>query len=207
VQAAFNTFGYAAAAVPALLIWHAGCRRFWYLGGNVRLLGSLRRRPLGAVPPANESPQHAGNRARASLVLVEVRLGVGADFLNLRVDVFVVSIMLDARSLGIYSLAVATGELIWQISRPLSWTTTGRVAAGTREYAIALVSRVTRMILAVELLAGIVIFAFAPAAVNAVYGSAYAESGDLVRWLLPASSCMPPMVRSATSSWSKRLGR
>jgi O-antigen/teichoic acid export membrane protein len=108
-----------------------------------------------------------------------------ADFLNLRIDVFVVSIMLDARALGIYSLAVATGELMWQVSRPLTWTTIGRIASSERDYSIGLVARVARNTLAIELALGIVVFALAPAAVNLVYGQAYAESGMLVRWLLP----------------------
>jgi O-antigen/teichoic acid export membrane protein len=93
--------------------------------------------------------------------------------------------MLDARSLGIYSLAVATGEMMWQVSRPLTWTTIGRIASGEREYSIGLVTKVARNTLAIELLLGIVMFALAPAAVNIVYGNAYAESGTLVRWLLP----------------------
>jgi O-antigen/teichoic acid export membrane protein len=185
-QAAFNTFGFAAAVTPALLFWHAGITAvlgIWaamYVASAVFAMIRLNR----YLPAWDIRSTVAIVRDQAWFGLKAGSVSV-ADFLNLRIDVFVVSMMLDARALGIYSLAVATGELMWQVSRPLTWTTIGRIAGGEREYSIALVTRVARNTLAVELVLGIVIFALAPAAVTLVYGQAYAESGTLVRWLLP----------------------
>jgi O-antigen/teichoic acid export membrane protein len=186
VQAAFNTFGFAALAIPALVFWHVGITGvlgIWAAMYVASAIFAMIR--LNAYLPAwNIASTLRTVREQAWFGLKAGSVSV-ADFLNLRVDVFVVSIMLDARSLGIYSLAVATGELMWQVSRPLTWTTIGRIASSEREYSIGLVTRVARNTLAIEVLLGIVIFAFAPLAVNLVYGKAYEESGQLVRWLLP----------------------
>jgi O-antigen/teichoic acid export membrane protein len=186
VQAAFNTFGFALATVPALLFWHAnittvlGIWAAMYFAAAVFAMIRLNR----YLPAWNTLSTMATVREQAWFGLKAGSVSV-ADFLNLRIDIFVVGIMLDARALGIYSLAVATGEMMWQVSRPLTWTTIGRIASSEREHSIGLVTKVARNILAFELLLGIVMFAFAPAAVNIVYGKAYAESGMLVRWLLP----------------------
>jgi O-antigen/teichoic acid export membrane protein len=186
IQAAFNSFGFAVATVPALLLWHAGIATvlgIWaamYLASALFAMIRLNR----YLPAWNMLSTMATVREQAWFGLKAGSVSV-ADFLNLRIDIFVVGIMLDARSLGIYSLAVATGEMMWQVSRPLTWTTIGRIASGEREYSIGLVTKVARNTFAIELLLGIVMFALAPAAVNIVYGNAYAESGTLVRWLLP----------------------
>jgi O-antigen/teichoic acid export membrane protein len=186
IQAAFNSFGFAVATVPALLLWHAGITTvlgIWaamYLASAMFAMIRLNR----YLPAWDMLSTMATVREQAWFGLKAGSVSV-ADFLNLRIDIFVVGVMLDARSLGIYSLAVATGEMMWQVSRPLTWTTIGRIASGEREYSISLVTKVARNTLAIELLLGIVMFALAPAAVNIVYGNAYAESGTLVRWLLP----------------------
>jgi O-antigen/teichoic acid export membrane protein len=108
-----------------------------------------------------------------------------ANFLNLRIDVFVVGLLLDARTLGIYTLAVASAELLWQVSRPLAWSTMGRIAAAERERAIELTCTVTRIVIAIEVVVGAVVFAVVPFAIRFVYGEGYAESSSIIRWLLP----------------------
>jgi O-antigen/teichoic acid export membrane protein len=186
LQSAFNTFGFAVAIIPVLVFWHGGITAvlgIWaamYVGGAIFAMIRLN----AYLPAWNIGSTVTIVREQAWFGLKAGSISV-ADFLNLRIDVFVVGIMLDARALGIYSLAVATGELMWQVSRPMTWTTIGRIATGEREYSIGLVARVARSTLAVELVLGIVVFVLAPAAVNFVYGAAYAETGVLVRWLLP----------------------
>lgn len=186
IQSAIPTVGSALLTVPALLFFHGGLTAvltIWALTFVAAgLFGAVRLR-------AHLSP--AAVRAPRGLVRDEgtfaLKSGFSslATFLNLRIDVFVVGIMLDARTLGIYTLAVATGELMWQVSRPLVTTTSGRVAAQDRPHAIALTAKVARHLLAIESLLGIAIYFCAPVAVRLVYGPAYAESADVMRWLLP----------------------
>jgi O-antigen/teichoic acid export membrane protein len=180
------TLGVALLTIPALTIFHGGLTAvlaIWaamFAGAAVYAMIRLN----AYMPPL----LFASNRAlirEQGWFSVKTGLTSLVGFLNLRIDVFVVSIMLDARTLGIYVLAVASGEMMWQVSRPLIWSTNGRIATASRERAIALSNAVTRNVLAVEFLLGIVIFALAPFAVKLVYGSAYAESGAVVRWLLP----------------------
>jgi O-antigen/teichoic acid export membrane protein len=187
----FGTFGYAAVVVPALLLWHAGANDVLGIWAGMYLLagGYALFRISATIPPSaarTTTPPILFEQARFAFRSGSVSV---ASFLNLRVDVFVVGLMLDARTLGIYSLAVATAELLWQLSRPLGWTTLGRVATADRAAAIELTATVTRNTLAVMCVAGAVLFAIAPAAIALVYGSAYLESGYVLRWLIPGAVC------------------
>jgi O-antigen/teichoic acid export membrane protein len=189
VLAGFNTFGYAAVVVPALFVWHADATvvlAIWavmYIAAAIYAVAGI-----SAIIPRSAArtttPTVLFEQARFALKSGSISL---ASFLNLRVDVFIVGLMLDNRTLGIYSLAVATAELLWQLSRPLGWTMLGRIAVADRATAIALTEAVTRNTLAVMVIAGAVLFAIAPAAVSFVYGRAYDESGHVLRWLIPGA--------------------
>lgn len=186
IVGAFDSVGSASLTIPALLFFHAGVTTV--LAIWVAMLACSATFAFVRVH-AHVSPfslrsgfkllrVHAWYAARSAASAI-------ASFLNLRIDVFVVGAMLAPRMLGIYTLAISTGELMWQLSRPLEWTTMGRIAAAGDEAAIELAARVSRMILAVQCVAGAVIFAVAPFAIRLVYGNAYAESGHVVRWLMP----------------------
>jgi O-antigen/teichoic acid export membrane protein len=191
VLAAFGTFGYALVVVPALLLWHADANAVLGIWAAMYLAAAAYAwfRMSALIPPS------AARSTTPAILFEQARFGFKsgsisvATFLNLRVDVFIVGLMLDARTLGIYSLSVATAELLWQLSRPLGWSTMGRIAVADRAEAIELTASVTRNTLAVVTLAGAVLFAIAPAAIVFVYGKAYAESGDVLRWLIPGAIC------------------
>ena len=186
IQLSFGTFGYAMLVIPALVIWHVSVNvvlAIWALtfaGAAIFSFVWIGRylAPLSMRTSGQTLREQIGFAAKSGSISL-------ADFLNLRVDVFVVSMMLHARSLGIYSLAVATGEMMWQLSRPLVWSTVGRIAKAERDSAIALTAKVTRNILVLEIAAGIVLFFIAPRVVTLVYGPAFRESGEIIRWLLP----------------------
>jgi O-antigen/teichoic acid export membrane protein len=106
-------------------------------------------------------------------------------FLASRIDVFIVAATLSATALGNYTLALACGELMWQVGRAMSWSAFGRVATAPFESAAALTAKITRMVLALEVVTAVVAFAFGPAVFTLVYGPAFAGSGDVLRILLP----------------------
>lgn len=186
IQNSIPTFCAAIFTIPALLFFHGGLTAvlvIWALSFVAAgTFGALRLSVY--VPPLSWRTSWDLVREEGAFALKSGSTSL-AGFLNLRIDVFVVSMLLDARTLGIYTLAVATGELMWQVSRPLTIATAGRIAAGERARAIALTAKVSRHIMAVECVLGVAIFVLAPVAVQLVYGSAYAESGQVVRWLLP----------------------
>jgi O-antigen/teichoic acid export membrane protein len=108
-----------------------------------------------------------------------------ASYLNLRIDVFLVSVMLGAAELGTYTLAIATGELMWRVAQAVIWSALGRIASEPRERAAQLVAKLARNIFAFQLVAGTIAFVFAPPLITAIYGQAFAEAATALRFLLP----------------------
>lgn len=106
-------------------------------------------------------------------------------YVNLRIDVFLVSAMLGARQLGIYTLAIACGELLWNLSLPVVWASLDRVAGAPIEEAAALVARLTRNVFVIEGAAALVCAAVGPPLIAFVYGSRFAGSGPVLELLLP----------------------
>jgi O-antigen/teichoic acid export membrane protein len=106
-------------------------------------------------------------------------------FLASRIDVFIVAATLSASALGNYTLALACGELMWQLGRAISWSAFGRVATAPFAQAAALTARITRMVLALEIVVAIAAFIAGPAVFILIYGPAFADSGEVLRILLP----------------------
>ena len=143
----------------------------------------------GVQPILKSSPND--NAAVAPLLGEQIRFGLRAasvsavGFLNLRIDVFIVSIMLSAAELGWYTLAIASGELLWQVSRAFVWTAVGRIGSDSFQDAAALVARLTRNVLAIVGTLGLVAFVTGPWLIVHVYGKAFEPAGSALRWALP----------------------
>jgi O-antigen/teichoic acid export membrane protein len=144
----------------------------WSMEGLRAMLGG---RALFGAGLLREQLGFAGKAALSSNVT----------FLALRVDVFIVSALLAPASLGIYTLALGTGEVLWSVSRALNWSTAGRVAMLDFPAAAALTARAVRSIVAVQFVAGAVLFAVGPWLIDVVYGPRFAAAGPLLRLLLP----------------------
>ncbi len=106
-------------------------------------------------------------------------------FLASRVDVFIVAGTLSAAALGNYTLALACGELMWQIGRAISWSAYGRVATAPFATAAVLTAKITRIVVAIEVLAALAAFIAGPAVFTVVYGPAFADAGPVLRILAP----------------------
>lgn len=154
-------------------IWAAG-----YVAGAVII-----RRGLGKVQP---EPGLVRALFRAQIPFV-LRASSAAlmTFLAARIDVFIIAATLSATALGNYTLALAVGEMMWQLGRAISWSAYGRVAIAPFVQAAALTARITRMVLAVEIAAAAVAFAIGPMAFTIVYGQAFADAGPVLRFLVP----------------------
>lgn len=108
-----------------------------------------------------------------------------AGFLNLRIDVFIVSFMLGAAELGMYTLAVATGELMWKVAQAVIWSALARIASETPERSARLVAKVMRNIFSLQFVFAIIIYIFAPTLIRFFYGAAFEQSATALRFLLP----------------------
>jgi O-antigen/teichoic acid export membrane protein len=185
IQGAIPTFGVGVLTIPALTVFHGGLTAVLSIwAATFVCAGCYAMLRLSAhINPGDLRADGRTIRDEARFTLKGGLTSVVA-FLNLRIDVFIVSTMLDARTLGIYTLAVATGELMWQMSRPIVMSTIGRIAAAERIRAIQITSVVTRHVLAFELALGAIVFVFAPALIHLVYGDGYVEAGFILRWLV-----------------------
>ena len=179
--------GYALATVAIVLIFHVAVpivMSVWIFAYVVATIWST----LGL----REILAGAEERARAVGVVREqivfaAKSGLSANvtFLALRIDVFIVSALLSPASLGIYTLALASGEVMWQVSRSIIWSSAGLVAKYEMDESVALVARVVRSLVALQVIAGIVLFAIGPWLIAHVYGARFAASGTILRYLLP----------------------
>jgi O-antigen/teichoic acid export membrane protein len=111
--------------------------------------------------------------------------GQVAAYINLRIDVILVSAVLGARALGLYTLAVTVSELLWQLSQPVCWSAFGRIATAPRDESAAFAAKLVRHIVAIVLPVAAVLFIVGPVAIAIVYGAPFADSGGALRWILP----------------------
>lgn len=140
-----------------------------------------RRRSVTGAPDADE-----GALARRQAAFgAKAALSSTVTFLALRVDVFIVGAMLSPNALGIYTLALATGEIMWGVSRALQWSSAGRVAMLDASDAAHLTARLVRSIVALQAMGAVVVFALGPWLIAHVYGARFAEAGSVLRLLLP----------------------
>ncbi len=168
------------ANVPTVLgIWAAGfvLASVWAAWGAPKLLGP--REPLAAR-------KEPGALSAREQFIFAVKGGSSAmlTLLALRVDILIVGATLSKTSLGVYTTALAVGELLLTLSRSVTWATTGRIATESRADAIALTARVVRLLLSAQALAALMIFAVGPFAIGLLYGGRFVASGVLLRILL-----------------------
>lgn len=156
--------------------------------------------------------RRAGERAEPVAVREQFLFGsmVSLDsvmgYLNFRIDVFIVLAMLGAGPLGIYSVGIGAGNLVWQITRPLVQAAFGRIGSSTESDAAHLTSRCMRHALLFVVPASAVLFFAGPAAAVIAYGHQFAASGPVIRVLLPgiiAYSITPVL----STFLSQQLGR
>lgn len=136
----------------------------------------------------------------------QVSLNSTMAFLNFRIDVFLIMFMLGHSALGVYSIGIGIGELLWQLSRPIATAAFGRIARGTEAEAANVTAACMRHSFALVLAGAIVVFFLAPVLIPIVYGRAFAEAGIVARVLLPgivAYSMMPTLA----TFFSQQLGQ
>ncbi len=197
IQQGFPIVLFALIYIPVLLFAHAGVWvlfAIWavcYIAGAIFTALALRyyaRRREGENPNLREQLSWAAQVSLTSVVA----------FLNFRIDVFIIMFMLGQSALGVYSIGVGLGELLWQLSQPIATASFGRIARGTRNEAALLTATCMRHSFVLVLLGAAVVFFIAPPLIPIVYGKAFAESGIVTRVLLPGIivySVMPVLAR------------
>ncbi len=176
--------GGALAAGAAVLAFHvplAGFMLIWvaaYVASALYLTFRLGRATGGT--PAPDSSELRAAQTRFALRAGSAAL---AGFLALRVDVAIVSAAFDAAMLGVYTLALAAGDLMWQLGRSISLASFGRLASADRARAVELTTRTTRMLVAFQACVALFLFAVGPRLIECVYGPDFSAAGALLRLL------------------------
>jgi O-antigen/teichoic acid export membrane protein len=113
-----------------------------------------------------------------------------AQFLNYRLDVFVVGFFAGATSVGRYTLAVSLGQLLWLMSNSVATVLLPKVAAATdvansSSDSVRHTARVTRLALWATGVGALGLALLATQAIPLLYGEAFRPSISALLWLLP----------------------
>jgi len=115
-------------------------------------------------------------------------LGNLTQFLNYRLDVFIVSFFAGYASVGRYTLAVGLGQLIWMLSNAAASVLLPKLAAGEHgelDQRAAHVMRVNRLALVASFAGALVIGIAGSQLIPLLYGEAFRSSIDALLWILP----------------------
>lgn len=175
-----------AASVPAImLVWCASYVCAWFYA-----IARVGRKLAKSTEDSGSYPVREqwifGFKSTANAVVA---------YLNFRIDAFILIAMLGTTALGVYSLGIGVGELVWQLSRPVASAALQRIGKGTQAEAAELTARCLRHTLILVCSAALVLFIAAPWLIVVVYGPAFAEAGSVLRWLLPGiiAYCAMPL--------------
>lgn len=107
-------------------------------------------------------------------------------YLNLRVDTFLINLMIGTTGVGLYSVAVSLSEKLWMISGAVSTVIFPKVAsegesAKSAEFT-ALTARITG---AVTFISSLLMFLLARPIIVLLFSERFAPSATALQWLLP----------------------
>lgn len=127
---------------------------------------------------------------------LKITANVLLEELNMRIDMFLILAMLGAGALGIYSIGIAAGTLLWQLTRPLATAAFGRIGSEEEVDAAHLTARCMRHSFAFVAVASLITFVVGPKLVVLVYGPQFATAGVVLRILLPGvvAYCLMPLL-------------
>ena len=106
-------------------------------------------------------------------------------FLNYKLDIFVVAAFIDMREVGLYALAVGLAQLLWILSNSLAVVLLPRVAAASPDRAASDTARLTRVTTLVTTLGAFAMALVAGPLIGSVYGPMYTGATPFLYLLLP----------------------
>jgi O-antigen/teichoic acid export membrane protein len=126
-------------------------------------------------------------------------------FLNYRLDVFLVAAFAGLRELGLYALAVTLGQLLWIVSNSAAGVLFPRVASASPDVAAREAARLARIALLIGVVGAVCLAVVASPFIDIVYGPAYAGSVPPLLALLPGVVAL--MAASVLASYIAGLGQ
>jgi O-antigen/teichoic acid export membrane protein len=121
-------------------------------------------------------------------------LGNLVQFLNYRLDVFLVSALIDQRAVGLYALSVSLAQVVWLFSNSVATVLLPKVAS-QQELATQnanLSAQATRLSFWASLIAGTFLSLLVIIALPMIYGEAFRNSIAPLLWLMPGIVAISP---------------
>ncbi|HEX6717747.1 MAG TPA: polysaccharide biosynthesis C-terminal domain-containing protein [Pyrinomonadaceae bacterium] len=146
---------------------------------NVALLRALR--------PAFSSSEGTRNPLKGALAFaLPCYFGNLVQFLNYRLDLFILGVLAGYAAVGRYTLAVSLGQLIWLLSSSAASVLLPKIAAseGSTD-SIKNTNRLNRLIFAASLISALVLGVVASQAIPLLYGQAFWPSFPALLVILP----------------------
>jgi O-antigen/teichoic acid export membrane protein len=128
-----------------------------------------------------------------------------AVFLNFKIDVFIIVAMLGVAQLGVYSIGIAVGEALWEVSRAITTASFGRIARDSEAQAAKATATCMRHCFVFAVLGAAFVAVAAPLVLPIVYGRAFAGSVAVTWWLLPGIVAYS-MIGALTTFFLQQLG-
>lgn len=116
-----------------------------------------------------------------------------AQWLNYRLDVFVVGAFLGARAVGVYAIAVRVAELLWQLPNAVAFVLLPRTASSGSDRGWTLARRAALETTAITAMLALVLAAVGRPGIAMVFGEEYAGA------YLPMVVLLPGVVALGTS--------
>jgi len=113
-------------------------------------------------------------------------LGAVAAFVNYRVDLFFVNLLISPATAGVYYIAIQLGEAMWMISKVVSTVLLPRLAElhGEEQTRLELTPLITRLVFCLTLVGAVVVGALSPWIVR-LWGPDASTAAIVLVWLLP----------------------
>lgn len=173
-----------------------------YIVGAIYIAFAMRRYGRSESAPADgrelaKEQVSFGSQAGLSTLL---------QYLDFRVDVFLVMFMLGSAALGIYSVGIAIGEFIWQLSSAMINPALKDIGGKDFARAAEVTAKCMRHSLVLVLAAAVCVGLLAQKLVPLVYGPAFSYGAIVTIALLPgivSYSMMPAL----SAFFSQQLGR
>lgn len=120
---------------------------------------------------------------------IKAQTGNAVQFLNYRLDIFIINYLLNLKQVGIYSNAVALGETMWKVSGSVStmmlpMTTNSKNKIEMKHF----VNKVTRMTLTLIIICSVLLVAVSKPIILLLLGKEYIGSVNALLLLIPGIS-------------------
>jgi O-antigen/teichoic acid export membrane protein len=158
---------------------------------------------MASVPVPADAGLAIGDALRFAL---PAYVGNVAQFLNYRLDLFLVGLFLGVRGVGLYALAVSLGQLLWIVSNSAAAVVFPSVSGASDRLAAAhQAAQIARVAFAITLLGGAAAALAAGVVLPIVFGTAFRPSVEPLLWLLPGIVAFS--ITNVLASYIAGIGR